>query len=111
MSTAHGQEAWAGADAAGIGRGGVIHAELLCEAVDVHPGEQVLDVAAGDGAAGIAAARRGADVIATDLADHVLQFAACVADAYCVPLRTQVADAQDLPFDDDTFDVVLSSSG
>ena len=111
MITAHGQEAWAGADAAGIGTGGVIHAELLCEAVDVHPGEQVLDVAAGDGAAGLAAARRGADVIATDLIDHVLQFAARVAEASCLPLRTQVADPQDLPFDDDTFDVVLSSFG
>lgn len=90
---------------------GVIHGELLCEAVDIHPGERVLDVVAGDGAASLAAARRGADVIAMDAAEHPLESAARIAAAYALPLSTRIADAQDLPFAEDTFDVVLSTFG
>ena len=67
---------------------GVLHGELLCEAVDIHPGERVLDVTAGDQATAIAAARRGADLTVSD-----------------------VARSETLPYHDDTFDVVLSSFG
>jgi SAM-dependent methyltransferase len=90
---------------------GVIQGELLCEAVDIHPGERVLDVVAGNGAASLAAARRGADVIAVDSAERSLESAARLAAAYGLPLSTRIADAQDLPFDEDTFDAVLSTFG
>jgi SAM-dependent methyltransferase len=109
--TARQQAAWAPADFARIGALGTIHAELLCETLDIHPGERVLDVAAGNGAAAVAAARRWADVIAVDLVDHVLDSARRIADACGLQLETQLADAQDLPFEDDTFDVVMSTFG
>ena len=105
------RRARAAGDFARIGSLGILHGELLCEAVDIHPGERVLDVVAGNGAASLAAARRWADVTATDLVEDLLESAARVAAAADLPLRTQVADAQDLPFDDDTFDVVLSAFG
>ena len=90
---------------------GVLPGELLCEAVDIHPGEVVVDVAADEGAAALAAARRGAHVVATNHADDVLAAIASVAKACGLMLRTQVADAESLPFDDETFDVVLSAFG
>jgi SAM-dependent methyltransferase len=105
------QATWAAGDFARIGSRIVLHGELLCEAVNIRPGEQVLDVAAGNGAASVAAARRWADVTATDFVGHLLESASKVADAYGLPLQTQIADAQDLPFEDDSFDVVLSAFG
>lgn len=105
------QAAWAAGDCARIGSLATIHGELLCEALDIHPGERVLDVAAGSGAAAVAAARRWADVIATDLVEHLLDSARLIAEAFGLSVRTQVADAQHLPFEDDTFDVVMSTFG
>jgi len=102
---------WGTGDAARVGSLGTIHAELLCEAVDLHAGERVLDVAAGTGTAAVAAARRGADVTAIDLLDHLLDSAVRIAEAHNLTLHTQRADAQRMPFDDDTFDVVLSAFG
>lgn len=90
---------------------GVIHGELLCEAVDIHPGEQVLDVDAGDGSVSMAAALRWGDVTAVAAADDLLEPVRRVADAFGVAVRTQVADAADLPFEDDAFDVALSAFG
>lgn len=103
--------AWAAGDFSRIGSLGIMHGELLCEALDIHPGERVLDIAAGNGAAAVAAARRWADVVATDLVAHLLDSARLVADAFGLSVRTQLADAQDLPFDDDSFDVVMSTFG
>src|SRR5687768_4240590 len=88
------QATWAAGDFARIGSRIVLHGELLCEAVNVRPGEQVLDVAAGSGAASVAAARRWAEVTATDFVDHLLESARKVAEAYGLPMRTRVADAQ-----------------
>jgi SAM-dependent methyltransferase len=98
-------------DVAGDSAVGVLPAELLCEAVDVHPGERVLDVATGSGAVSLAAAGRRADVTAIEHAGHVLDALPDVARALGVVVRTRVADAHDLPFVDDTFDVVLSAFG
>ena len=109
--TSRQRAAWAAGDLARIGSLGTIHGELLCEALDIHPGERVLDVAAGSGAAAVAAARRWADVIATDLIDQLLDSARLIAEAFGLSVRTQVADAQDLPFEDDSFDVVMSTFG
>ena len=71
----------------------------------------MLDVAAGNGNASLAAARRGCDVTATDYVEHLLERARRRADADGLPLTTQVADAEDLPFEDASFDVVLSTVG
>jgi ubiquinone/menaquinone biosynthesis C-methylase UbiE len=105
------QATWASGDYAVIGTTLQIVGESLCEAVDVSAGSQVLDVAAGNGNAALAAARRGCDVIATDYVDELLQLAQERADAERLPLTTKVADAEDLPFDDDAFDAVLSTFG
>jgi SAM-dependent methyltransferase len=85
--------------------------ESLCEAVDVSAGWRVLDVAAGNGNASLAAARRGCDVTATDFVEELLAQARRRADAEGLPLATRVADAEDLPFDDAAFDGVLSTFG
>ena len=109
--TARQREVWAAGDVARIGSLGSLHGELLCEALDIHPCERVLDVATGSGNAALAAARRWADVVATDLVDHLLYSAQGIAGAFGLSIRTQVADAQDLPFEDDSFDVVVSTFG
>jgi len=89
----------------------VIVAELLCRAIGIHPGERVLDVAAGSGNAALAAARRGAAVIATDFVPQLLAAAARRAQAEGLDLQTREADVQVLPFPDGAFDVVLSTFG
>jgi 2-polyprenyl-3-methyl-5-hydroxy-6-metoxy-1,4-benzoquinol methylase len=84
---------------------------ILVEAVDVQPGQRVLDVAAGTGTSAIPSARRGAEVIATDLTPELLDVGRAAAEAEGVELRWQTADAEALPFADAEYDVVLSSIG
>jgi SAM-dependent methyltransferase len=105
------QATWASGDYARIGTTLQIVGESLCEAVDVAAGSQVLDVAAGNGNAALAAARRGAVVTAADYVEALLDQAQRRAEADGLALRTQVADAEALPFADDIFDVVLSTFG
>lgn len=105
------QATWSSGNYATIGTTLQIMGERLCEAVDVSAGWKVLDVAAGNGNASLAAARRGCDVIATDYVEHLLERARQRALAEDLPLTTQVADAEDLPFEDGTFDAVLSTVG
>ena len=95
------QATWASGDYAVIGTSLQIIGEQLCESVDVSAGQRVLDVAAGNGNAALAAARRGCDVTATDYVESLLERARRRADADGLPLTTQVADAEDLPFDDE----------
>jgi len=71
----------------------------------------VLDVAAGNGNASLAAARRGADVIASDYVDTLLGLAQRRAEAEGLQITTEVADAENLPYGDDSFDTVLSTVG
>jgi ubiquinone/menaquinone biosynthesis C-methylase UbiE len=105
------QATWASGDFAVIGTTLQIVGELLAEAVDVRAGERVLDVAAGNGNATLAAARRFADVISTDYVPALLEKGRDRAQAEALNVHFQVADAEDLPFDDASFDVVLSSFG
>ena len=102
---------WSSGDYAVIGTTLQLTGELLCEAVDVAAGELVLDVAAGNGNAALAAARRGAVVTACDYVEQLLARAGARADAEGVAIELQPADAEDLPFTDGSFDVVLSTFG
>ena len=105
------QATWSSGDYAVIGTRLQIVGESLCEAVDVSAGERVLDVAAGNGNASLAAARRGGDVTASDYVEELLDRARIRADADGLPLNTRVADAEALPFADASFDCVLSTFG
>jgi len=105
------QATWASGDFAVIGTTLQIVGELLAEAVDQRAGERVLDVAAGNGNATLAAARRFADVTSTDYVAALLDKGAKRAAAEDLKVKFQVADAEDLPFDDGSFDVVLSTFG
>jgi SAM-dependent methyltransferase len=105
------QATWASGDYAVIGTTLQIVGENLCEAVDVQAGERVLDVAAGNGNASLAAARRGADVIASDYVPELLAGTAARAAAEGLSIETREADAEALPFADDSFDVVVSTFG
>jgi ubiquinone/menaquinone biosynthesis C-methylase UbiE len=105
------QATWSSGDYAVIGTTLSLTGELLCEAVELRPGQQVLDVAAGNGNATLAAARRWADVTSTDYVAALLERGRARAAAEGLPVTFQEADAEDLPFADRSFDVVLSVFG
>lgn len=105
------QATWASGDFAVIGTTLQIVGETLAEAADVRAGEAVLDVAAGNGNATLAAARRFADVTSTDYVGALLDKGRARAEAEGLPVRFQIADAEELPFADARFDVVLSTFG
>ena len=85
--------------------------ETLCEAVDLRSNQRVLDVAAGNGNATLAAARRFAEVVSTDYVGALLERGRERAAADRLPVTFQEADAEELPFGDASFDVVLSTFG
>jgi ubiquinone/menaquinone biosynthesis C-methylase UbiE len=105
------QTAWASGDYAVIGTILQIVGESLCEAVDIRAGSSVLDVAAGNGNATLAAARRGCLVTSTDYVPTLLDKGRARAAAEGLPVTFQTADAEALPFSDGSFDVVLSTFG
>lgn len=105
------QGAWSSGDYAIVGTTLQIVGEMLCEAVDLRAGQRVLDVAAGNGNATLAAARRFGDVVSTDYVGALLARGRDRAAADRLPVTFQEADAENLPFDDSSFDVVLSTFG
>jgi SAM-dependent methyltransferase len=102
---------WESGDFAIIGTTLQIVGEQLAESVDVRAGERVLDVAAGNGNATLAAARRFAKVTSTDYVKHLLDKGQQRAKAEGLNVGFLVADAEQLPFGDGSFDVVLSTFG
>ena len=103
--------AWASGEYAAIGTALQTVGELLAEACDLRWDERVLDVAAGNGNATLAAARRGCAVTSTDYAPTLLARAAERARAERLQVTFDVADAEQLPFADASFDAVLSTFG
>jgi ubiquinone/menaquinone biosynthesis C-methylase UbiE len=105
------QAAWSSGDYAVVGTTLQIVGESLCEALDLRPGAKVLDVAAGNGNATLAAARRWCEVTSTDYVPELLERGRERAAAEHLPVEFRVADAEALPFKDGQFDDVLSTFG
>ena len=105
------QATWASGDYAVIGTTLQIVGEQLCEALDLRAGERVLDVAAGNGNATLAAARRFAEVTSTDYVDALLARGRERAAAERLPVAFELADAEALPYAAGAFDVALSTFG
>jgi len=105
------QAAWSSGDYSVIGTTLQIVGELLAEACDLRTDERVLDVAAGNGNATLAAARRGCKVTSTDYVSTLLERGAERARAEHLEVSFQTADAESLPFEANAFDAVLSTFG
>ena len=105
------QVAWAAGDYAVIGTTLQIVGESLCEALDLRAGQRVLDVAAGNGNATLAAARRWCDVLSTDYVPSLLERGKARAAAEGLAVQFEQADAENLQYEDHAFDAVLSTFG
>ncbi len=105
------QAAWSSGDYAVVGTTLQIVGEELCEAMDLRAGQSVLDVAAGNGNVTLAAARRWCHVVSTDYVPALLERGRERAAAERLDVEFRQADAEALPFDGGTFDVVVSTFG
>jgi ubiquinone/menaquinone biosynthesis C-methylase UbiE len=105
------QGAWSSGDYAVVGTTLQIVGERLCEALDLRAGQCVLDVAAGNGNASLAAARRWCDVTSTDYVASLLDRGRERAVAERLDISFREADAEALPFADGAFDAVISTFG
>jgi ubiquinone/menaquinone biosynthesis C-methylase UbiE len=103
---------WASGDYPAVAREVISElGEVLVRALEVEPGDLVLDVAAGSGNAAVPAARAGALVTASDLAPELFDAGRLDAAKAGVSVRWREADAERLPFEDDTFDKAMSCVG
>lgn len=105
------QAAWSAGDYAVIGTTLQIVGESLCEALDLRAGQAVLDVAAGNGNATLAAARRGCEVVSSDYVASLLERGRARASAEGLDVRFEQADAEKLQYADASFDAVISTYG
>lgn len=105
------QAAWSSGDYAIVGTTLQIVGEELCETLDLRAGQKVLDVAAGNGNVSLAAARRWCNVVSTDYVPTLLERGRARAAADGLTIEFKEADAEALPFSDDSFDVVVSTFG
>lgn len=105
------KETWATGNFNEIARQNVTMAETLCTAADPRPGDRVLDVACGSGTAALVAARRYCEVTGIDYVPALIERARARSTASGLDADFRLADAQDLPFEDDSFDLVLSVYG
>ncbi len=105
------QAAWSTGNYAVVGTTLQIVGENLCEALDLRAGSRVLDVAAGNGNATLAAARRWCDVTSTDYVASLLESGRARAQAEGLAVQFEQADAEALPYADASFDVVMSTFG
>ena len=105
------QAAWTSGNYAIIGSTLQIVGEELCEALDLKSGSKVLDVAAGNGMASLAAARRWCEVTSTDYVPALLERGRARAVAEGMAIEFREADAENLPFADNSFDSVISTFG
>ena len=103
--------AWSTGTSAVVGTTLQIVGENLCEALDLRADARVLDVAAGNGNATLAAARRWCKVTSTDYVSSLLESGRARADAEGHTIQFQQADAENLPFPDASFDTVMSTFG
>jgi ubiquinone/menaquinone biosynthesis C-methylase UbiE len=103
--------AWSSGDYAVVGTTLQIVGEELCEALDLRAGQTVLDVAAGNGNASLAAARRFCEVVSTDYVAALLARGRERANADGLEIEFREADAEALPFADESFDAVVSTFG
>ena len=105
------QQTWASGDFAVVATTLAIVSELLCEAVDLHAGERVLDVATGSGNTAIAAARRFCETSGVDYVPALLDRARERATAERLEIDFREGDAEAIPYPDASFDAVLSTYG
>jgi ubiquinone/menaquinone biosynthesis C-methylase UbiE len=105
------QAAWSAGNYAVVGTTLQIVGEQLCETLDLRAGAKVLDVAAGNGMVSLAAARRWCEVTSTDYVPALLEQGRARAAAEGQSIEFIEADAENLPFEDQSFDTVLSTFG
>lgn len=109
--TVNQKQTWSKGDFNEIARQNVVMAEALVNETDPHAGQKVLDVACGSGTAALVTARRYCEVTGIDYVPELIDRARKRSEASGLKAKFLVADAQDLPFPDNTFDVVLSVYG
>ncbi|MEX0721546.1 MAG: class I SAM-dependent methyltransferase [Balneolaceae bacterium] len=105
------KQTWSKGDFNEISRQNVVMAESLCQEVDPYPGQKILDIACGSGTAALVASRRYCEVTGIDYVPELIDRARNRAKASGLKADFQIADAQNLPFQNDSFDAVISVYG
>ena len=105
------QKTWAMGDFAMIGWNTVYPGEQMCEAVELRAGQRVLDVAAGSGNVALSAARRNCEAVGIDYVPALIDRARERAAAERLPAKFDVGDCEQLPYQDQSFDAVISVYG